>query len=85
MQTGIILRKICSKADNVNELDEVNFYKYLTSVRSKRIAEISIHKDDKFLDLMPNNTHLEGFSTFDEVTDEFVLNYIYSIAINKYL
>ena len=71
------------KADNINQMDEEIFNTYFTSVGSKITAEIPTHEDDNFLEYMPNNTHLEGLSTFDEVTDECVLNYIHSIANNK--
>ena len=71
------------KADNINQMDEEIFNTYFTSVGSKITAEIPTHEDDNFLEYMPNNTHLEGLSTFDEVTDECVINYIHSIANNK--
>ena len=71
------------KADNISQMDEEIFNTYFTSVGSKITAEIPTHENDNFLEYMPNNTHLEGLSTFDEVTDECVLNYIHSIANNK--
>ena len=71
-------------AKNSNEqLDEEKVNTYFTSVGHSVQAGILSKDADNFHDFMPANTNFEGLYSFDEVTEENVLDYIDSIGNDK--
>ena len=67
-----------------DELDEEEVNKFFTSVGPNMQAEFpSSTVDDEFLDHMPSNNNFEGCNTFNNVSEESILEYIHSLANDK--
>ena len=66
-----------------DDLNEEELNKFFTSVGPKMQADLPPSTNDEFLKFMPNNNTVEGTDTFNEVSEESIMEYIDSLAIDK--
>ena len=66
-----------------NDLDEEVLNKFFASVGKTIQDKVPPSDKDDFLDFMPKECYLEGINSFNEVTEESVLEYIDRLANDK--
>ena len=66
-----------------DDLDEENLNNFFVSVGPKLQSEIPESECNEFLKFMPDNLNIEGMDTFNNVSEENVLDYIKSLANDK--
>ena len=72
-----------NKNNNNNLLNEETLNKFFTSVGTTLQSEIPTNDENLFDEFMPDNSSIEGIESFNEVSEESVLEYIDSIANDK--
>ena len=66
-----------------NQLDEDKFNEFFTNTGPQDQSKIPSYSNGNFLDNMPDNTQFDGFSIFDDITEDAVMDYIQRLGSDK--
>ena len=72
-----------SSNNHVNKLNEDDLNKHFISVGTEIQAKIPCYEGDNFLEYMPDNTSFLGMSSFEQITEDMVIEYVKKLPSDK--